>query len=83
LSKHTVPVPDKKTEIVDVVIVIWHGPEVWEEVRGGDWKVREGLLIPDKGPGWMGIRYHDQDVDLPSKWGVFFYLLNQVLCPNN
>ncbi len=30
-------------------------------------------LIPDKGPEWMRIRHHEQEVNLPSKWGVFFY----------
>jgi hypothetical protein len=34
-------------------------------------------LIPDKGPKWMGIRHHEQEVGLPSKWGVFFYLLKE------
>ncbi len=38
----------------------------------GDWKVRGGQLIPGKGPEWMGIRRHEQDVSLPSKWGFLF-----------
>ncbi len=26
-----------------------------------------GELLPDKGPGWMGIRHHEQEADPPSK----------------
>jgi hypothetical protein len=32
---------DKKTEVVDVIIVIYYGPRGWVGVRG-DWKVRGG-----------------------------------------
>ncbi len=37
-----------------------------------DWKVKGGQLIPGKGPEWMGIRHHEQDVGLTSKWGSLF-----------
>jgi hypothetical protein len=58
----------KKTEIVNSNIVWAKGQE---GVRG-DWKVRGGQLIPGKGPEWMGIRHHEQDIGLPSKWGFPF-----------
>jgi hypothetical protein len=38
----------------------------------GDWKVRRGQVIPGKGPEWMGIRHHEQNIGLPSKWGFLF-----------
>jgi hypothetical protein len=78
-------VPDKKTEVADIVIVKYYGPRGWGGVRG-DWKVKGGQLIPDKGPEWMGIRHHEQDVSLPSNWGVLPFPLNGGLCrlcPNN
>ncbi len=49
---------------------------VWAKGVGGvrgDWKVRGGQLIPGKRPGWMGIRHHEQDIGLPSKWGFPFF----------
>ncbi len=41
----------------------------------GDWKVRGGQLIPSKGPEWMGIRNHEEDIGIPSKW-VFLLPFN-------
>jgi hypothetical protein len=32
---------------------------------------RAGQLLPGKGPEWMGIRHHEQDIGLPSKLGFF------------
>ncbi len=46
-------------------------PNGWEAVRG-DWKARGGQLMPGKGPEWMGIRHHEQDISLPSQWGFPF-----------
>ncbi len=31
----------------------------------------QNCLCRRKGPGWMEIRHHEQDVGLPSKWGFF------------
>ncbi len=28
---------------------------------------RVGQLLPDRAPGWMGIRHHEQDTGPPSK----------------
>jgi hypothetical protein len=56
----------KKTVIVDVVIVnsvMW--AERWERGERGK-SQRVGQLLPDRGPGWMGI-HHEQEADLPSK----------------
>ncbi len=49
----------------------------------GDWKVRGGQLIPGNEPEWIGIgiRYHEQDTGLPSKWGVFFLPLTRGFVP--
>ncbi len=47
----------------------------------GDWKVRGGQLIPDKGAEWIGICHHEQDVSLPSKWGVFSFSLKRGFVP--
>jgi hypothetical protein len=50
--------------IVDVVFVnnvTWAGG--WE--RGESQRVRQ--LLPDWGPGWMGVHYHEQDAGTPSK----------------
>jgi hypothetical protein len=49
----------------------------------GDWKVRGGQLIPRKGPEWMGIHHHEQDIviDIPSKWGFFYTFQCKGLCP--
>ncbi len=70
-------VPDKKTEIVDVIIVIQYiyvlWLKGWEGVRG-DWRVRGGQFTPGKEPEWIGIRHHEQDIRLPSKWGFLFTL---------
>jgi hypothetical protein len=34
-----------------------------------------GQLLPDKGPGWMGIRYHEQEAGPPSKLsGAIFFM---------
>ncbi len=54
----------KKTGIVDVIYVnsvMW--TMGWE--RGKSQGV--GQLLPDKGPGWMGIRHHEQEADPPIK----------------
>ncbi len=59
---------------------------VWAKGAGrgyGGLDSKEGQLIPGKGPEWMGIRHHEQDSGLPSKWGVFFYLWHEGLCPNS
>jgi hypothetical protein len=37
----------------------------------GGLEIRGRELILGKGPEWMGIRHHEQDISLPSKWGVF------------
>ncbi len=49
-------------------------------MRGG-WKVRGGQLIPSKGPEWMGIHHHEQDIGLPCKWGFFLRFLVQGVMP--
>ncbi len=61
----------------------------WEGVRG-DWKVRGGRLIPGKGPEWMEIRQHKQDIGLPSTvsvvslspltQGIMPKIIDNVLC---
>jgi hypothetical protein len=68
----------KKTDIVDIVVVIYSstGPRRWVGVGGGlESKVQ---LVSSKGPEWMGIRYHEQDIGLPSKW---VYLIAQGVMP--
>jgi hypothetical protein len=46
---------------------------MWAEgVRMGEWgeggyKVKGGQLLLGKGPEWMGIRHHEQDIGLLSK----------------
>jgi hypothetical protein len=73
----------KKTEIVDVVVIIQYWPRGCEGVRG-DWKVRVGQLIPSKGPEWMGICHHEQDIDFQVS-GFFLPLFSargcKGLCP--
>jgi hypothetical protein len=64
---------NKKTMVVDVVIVAWYGPKGWERGEGGK-KVMGGQLLPGKGPEWMGIRHHEQDIGLPSKRGFLYFL---------
>jgi hypothetical protein len=34
---------------------------------------RVGQLLPNKGPEWMGICRHEQDIGLPSKLGIYFF----------
>jgi hypothetical protein len=46
--------------------------------REGGMEISGGQLIPDKGAEWMGIRHHEQDIGLPSKWGVFPFLQTRV-----
>jgi hypothetical protein len=57
----------KKTVIVDVVIVnsvMW--AEGWERgERGKSQRMRQ--LLPDSGPGWMGLGHHEQEAGPPSK----------------
>jgi hypothetical protein len=36
----------------------------------GGKNLRVGQLLPGKGPEWMGIRHHEQDIGLPSKLGI-------------
>jgi hypothetical protein len=38
---------------------------------------RVGQLLPGKGPEWIGIRRHEQDIGLPSKLGIFTYYFSQ------
>jgi hypothetical protein len=45
------------------------------ERREGGQKVKGGQLLPVRGPEWMGIRHHEQDIGLPSKMGVPYFLL--------
>jgi hypothetical protein len=57
----------KKTVIVDDIIVnsvMW--AEGWERGKRGK-SQRVGQLLPDRGPGWMEIRHHEQDAGPPSK----------------
>jgi hypothetical protein len=57
----------KMTVIVDVVIVnsvMW--VEEWERGERGE-GLRVGQLLPDRGPGWMGIRHNEQEASPPSK----------------
>jgi hypothetical protein len=54
---------------VDIVIVnsvMW--AEEWERGKKGKSR-RVGQLLPDRGPGWMGIHYHEQEAGTPSKYG--------------
>jgi hypothetical protein len=70
----------KKTGVVDLVLVIYI--VMWTKgVRGVkvNWKVREGQLIPSKGPEWMGIHHHGQDISLPSKWGLLYLSMQGVI----
>ncbi len=39
-------------------------------VKGGE-SQGVGQLLPDWGPGWMGIRHHRQEAGPPSKWPFF------------
>ncbi len=53
--------------IVDVVIVnsvMW--AEGWERGEGGK-SHRVGQLLPDRGPGWMGICHQEREASLSSK----------------
>jgi hypothetical protein len=56
----------KKTVIVDVILV---NSAVWVGKGWKGQKPRVGQLLPDRGPGWMGIRHHEQEAGTPSKWG--------------
>jgi hypothetical protein len=42
------------------------GTEGWKDVKGGK-NQGVGQLMPDWGPGWMGICHHEQEAGLPSK----------------
>jgi hypothetical protein len=45
---------------------------MWAEGVGKGWgglKVKGVQLLPGKGPQWMGIRHHEQNIGLASKWG--------------
>ncbi len=33
-----------------------------------------GQLLPERGPGWMGIRHHEQETGTPSKQGFLSLL---------
>jgi hypothetical protein len=64
----------KKTVIIDVVFVNnVMGDEGWERgervERGKSQGV--GQLLPDWGPGLMGVCHHEQEAGPPSKWGFF------------
>jgi hypothetical protein len=63
--------PMKKTMLVDVVFV---NNVMWAErgkgVKGA--KAMGGQLLPDKGPGWMGIHHPEQEAGSPSKWGFLY-----------
>ncbi len=57
----------KKIVIVDVVIVncvMW--AEGWERGEGGK-SHRVGQLLPDRGPGWMGICLQEREASPSSK----------------
>jgi hypothetical protein len=61
----------KKTMIVDIVFVnSVMGAEWWKRGEKGE-SQGVGPLLPDWGPGWMGIRHHEQEAGPPSKWGSF------------
>jgi hypothetical protein len=34
-----------------------------------------GQLLPDKGPDWIGIHHHEQNIVPPSKLGVSLFFL--------
>jgi hypothetical protein len=56
-----------------------------EGVGGGevDWGLRGEQLMPGKGPEWMGIRHHEQDTGLSSKWGFPFTFNSRGYAQNN
>ncbi len=59
--------PTEKTRIVDVVYVnsvMW--TVRWERGESGK-SQGVGQLLPDKGPGRMGICHHEQEAGPPSK----------------
>ncbi len=67
----------KKTGIVDVIYV---NSVMWtvEKERGERGKSQGvGQLLPDKGPGWMGIRYHEQEAGPPSKLSGATFLMHR------
>jgi hypothetical protein len=35
---------------------------------------RVGQLLTGKGPEWIGIRHHEQDIGRPSKSGMLLFL---------
>jgi hypothetical protein len=45
----------------------------WEMGEGGH-NQRVGQLLARKGPEWMGSHHHEQDLDPPSKLGIFVFL---------
>jgi hypothetical protein len=58
----------KKTVIVDVNVV---NSVMWLKRWGrgeGSQNQRVGQLLPDKGPEWIGICNHEQNIRLPSKF---------------
>ncbi len=42
----------------------------WERGEGGK-NQRVGQLLAGKGPEWMGINHHEQNIGPPSKLGIF------------
>ncbi len=65
--------------IVDVSVVnSVMGLKGWERGEGG---LNQGVgqLLPGKGPEWMGIRHHEQNIGPPCKLGFsfLFFLLTQ------
>jgi hypothetical protein len=50
--------------------------------RGRGLENKGWQLLPGKGPEWMGIRYYEQKIGLPSKWG-FLYLFARGVRPDN
>jgi hypothetical protein len=35
-------------------------------------------MLAGKGPEWMVICHHEQDIGLPSKLGIFYFFLQEV-----
>jgi hypothetical protein len=61
----------KKTVTVDFVVVnSVMGLKGWERGEGGQ-NQGVGQLLPGKGPEWMGIRHHEQNIGFPSKLEFF------------
>ncbi len=59
--------------IVDLVVVnSVMGLRGWEGGEGGK-NQSEGQLLTGKGPDWMGIHHHEQDIGPPSKLGILYF----------